>query len=122
MKHEKPCENRQASFDMRGLAEEEKRVRPFLGWTSLGLSVASPLAAGGIVATGPHENFVPAILGLLLCVVVSVLGVLAGIIGLRRREQPKYPALAGITVGAVPVGILLLCLLIGRGCRMESGF
>jgi peptidoglycan/LPS O-acetylase OafA/YrhL len=101
------------------VAEQGKRVRPFLGWTSLGLSLASPFIAAVIIATGPHANFVAAYAGLLLCGIISALGVLAGIIGIRRKEQPRHSALAGITVG---VSIILLCLLFSSGCQIESGF
>jgi hypothetical protein len=108
---------------MQGVAKEKKRTRPFFGWTSFGLSVAGLLAAVGIIATSPHDNFVAAIAGLLLCGFVSVLGVLAGVIGLNRSEQPKHPGLASIAVGAAPAGLLLLFLLFGmRGCQFENGF
>jgi len=108
MKNETACDTRLGSPGMQGEAEREKRRGPFFAWSSLGLSVASLIVAAGIFATRPHDNLVAAYGGLLLCGLVSVFGLLAGIIGLHYRENPKHAALAGIAFAAVPVALNVL--------------
>jgi hypothetical protein len=40
---------------------------------------------------------------------------LAGFMGLRRREQPKYPAWVGIVCGALYLGLFLLFFVYAMG-------
>jgi hypothetical protein len=121
MADEKPSEKRPRSTDMKGVAAPGNPQKPLLGWTSLVISLTSPFIAAAIIAASPHGTFVAAYAELLLLGIISVVGVLTGIIGLRRREQPSCWGSAGVTVG---LGIILFCLLFtkGCGCQIENGF
>lgn len=101
MKSEKPNENRLGLLDTQEVGEPERRARPVFGWTSVWLSLGGPVAAAAIRVAGPQAGLDILVVPLL---VVPVVGLLAGIIGLTRREQPKFPAWVGIVIG------LLFCL------------
>jgi Mn2+/Fe2+ NRAMP family transporter len=88
-------------LQMQGEAGKERRVRPICGWTSVWLSLGGPVASGAIRVAGPQAGLDVLVVPLLA---VPILGLLAGIIGLSRREQPKFPAWVGIGVG------LLFCV------------
>ena len=89
------------SLDAYAKADRGHTVRPLFGWTSVWLSLGGPVAAGAIRVTGPQAGLDILVVPLLA---VPVLGLLAGIIGLSRKEQPKFPAWVGIGIG------LLFCL------------
>jgi len=101
MRSEKPYENRLGLLDTQEAGEQGRRARPIFGWTSVWLSLGGPVAAGAIRVAGPQAGLDIVVVPLLA---VPVLGLLAGIIGLSRREQPKFPAWVGIGIG------LLFCL------------
>jgi hypothetical protein len=105
MKREKPNENSVGHLDTQGAGEQDKRVRPFFGRLSLGLSIAFLLSLGYGNAY-PHGLFIGP-------VVATTIGsgpcaFLAGFMGLRRREQPRYPAWVGIACGALYLGLFLV--------------
>ena len=101
MKSEKPYENILGLLDSQEVRDSERRAMPSFGWTSVWLSLGGPVAAGVIRVAGPQAGLDILVVPLLA---VPVLGLLAGIIGLSRREQPKFPAWVGVGIG------LLFCL------------
>jgi hypothetical protein len=110
------------SIETKPMNETKHKVTPRWGWASLALSAFCLLAAFGIKATSPHENFVAAYAGLLLCGFGSVIGFFAGILSLFFGERPKLLAATGMVL-ALPALLLLLALLTWLGVgRIESGF
>jgi hypothetical protein len=85
--------------------------KPVLGLLSLALFLLAPVATWVTVATGGTDEFgglgVLA-LGMVLAAGLWVVGFLAGIVGLCRSERPRWPAVTGLILTVLAVGVLIV--------------
>ena len=109
--------------------EQHERAKPYAGWSSLGFGLLALAFALWVLLSGdvirnlqetPKDNPL-----LMAALVNGILGTLAGIVGLARKE-PRRLALLGLTVSlvailakffvvafAVAVAVLVLIALLG---------
>jgi hypothetical protein len=91
-----------AALETPAAAGQGLSLTPFFGWTSIVLSAASFAVVMAMLFTSAPEDFGTGIERFLLSCLIDVISVFVGVIGLNRKEPPKYS-----TVGII-TGLLLL--------------
>lgn len=96
-------------------ASAQKRTAMF-GGISLAMFCAGAVVAFVMGQAGSGlsgEDGLGAVVGAgFLFVGGSVLATLSGVVSLWRREIPRWPAVTGLALSAIPVAYALLCVLI----------
>ena len=75
------------------------------------LSFIVPMAAPSMLVPFEVDGMASLIVGLYAGGIISIASLLSAIIGLARRERPRWPAILGLGLSLLPAlgGVYLLC-------------